>query len=176
MRLNTGMRTVRSRFEVDSPSDPAVESFEAFYRREYHAVLTIARVLTSDRAQAEDLTQESFLAAYAAWSEISSPATWIRATVTHKAMSWWRRMYAARRAVSRLSPAQDPGDIPEDTEEFWGAVRRLPKRQAQSLTLYYLEDQSTREIAAVLGCDESTVRIHLSRGRKALASQLRTTE
>jgi RNA polymerase sigma-70 factor (ECF subfamily) len=170
------MRSASGRFEVDSPVDPALESFEAFYRREYHTILTLARVLTSDRALAEDLTQESFLAAYAAWSGISSPATWIRATVTNKAMSWWRRMYAARRAMSRLSPAEDRGDMPEDTEDFWGAVRRLPKRQAQSLALYYLEDRSTKEIAAALGCDESTVRIHLSRGRKALASRLGVPE
>jgi RNA polymerase sigma factor (sigma-70 family) len=175
-RLNTEMGTIRSRLEVDDPLDSAVESFEAFYRREYRDVLTIARVLTSDRAQAEDLTQEAFLAAYASWSGISSPATWIRAAVTNKAMSWWRRIYAARRAVSRISPAHNLDDMPEDTEYFWSAVRRLPRRQAQSLTLYYLEDRPTKEIAAVLGCDESTVRIHLSRGRKALASQLKVAE
>lgn len=170
------MRSASSRFEVESPADPAVESFEAFYRREYRSVLTLARVLTSDRALAEDLTQESFMAAYAAWSAISNPTTWIRATVTNKAMSWWRRTYTTRRAMSRLSPAEDRGDMPEDTEDFWGEVRRLPKRQAQSVTLYYLEDRSTKEIAAVLGCDESTVRIHLSRGRKALASRLGVPE
>jgi RNA polymerase sigma-70 factor (ECF subfamily) len=176
MRLDLGMRSSSSRYEVDNTIEPSVESFEAFYRREYRAVVTLARVLTSDRAQAEDLTQESFLAAYAAWSGITSPATWIRATVTNRAMSWWRRMYAAQNAMSRLSPTEEHGDMPEDTADFWSAVRLLPKRQAQSLALYYLEDRSTKEIAAVLGCEESTVRIHLSRGRKALALRLGVPE
>jgi RNA polymerase sigma-70 factor (ECF subfamily) len=170
------MRSATSRSEVESPVDPAIEAFEAFYRREYRSVLTLARVLTSDRALAEDLTQESFLAAYAAWSDISSPTTWIRATVTNKAMSLWRRIYATRRAMSRLSPAESLGEMPEDTEDFWNEVRRLPKRQAQCVTLYYLEDRSAKEIAIVLGCDESTVRIHLSRGRKTLASRLGVSE
>lgn len=171
------MSPASQRSNIDSPTDPALGSFEAFYKSEYNSVLALAIVLTSDRVQAEDLTQESFLAAYLAWSGISNPATWIRATVSNKAMTWWRRIYTARRAMNRAASSESAVDaMPEDTEDFWAEVRRLPRRQAQAVALHYLEERTTKEIASVLGCSESTVRIHLSRGRRALATRLRVTE
>jgi RNA polymerase sigma-70 factor (ECF subfamily) len=162
------------RVGVAEPTSAAiVESFESFFAREFRPVLALAFVLTGDRAAAEDLAQEAFLAAFRAWESISTPGSWVRATVTNRAMSWWRRTYAARRAVTRLN-GSGPAvwEMPEDTEQFWEQVRRLPRRQAQAVTLYYLEDRSAEEIGVLLGCEASTVRIHLSRGRRALATRL----
>jgi RNA polymerase sigma-70 factor (ECF subfamily) len=65
-------------------------------------------------------------------------------------------------------------DPPDD--EFWSAVRGLPARQAQAVALHYLEDRSVADIAAVLGCAEATVKVHLHRGRLALARTLGLTE
>ncbi|MDH5372356.1 MAG: LuxR C-terminal-related transcriptional regulator [Acidimicrobiia bacterium] len=48
----------------------------------------------------------------------------------------------------------------------------MPKRQAQSLVLYYSEGYSTTEIAGTLGCAEATVRVHLHRGRLTLAERM----
>jgi RNA polymerase sigma-70 factor, ECF subfamily len=150
-----------------------VESFESFFAREYRPVLALAFVLTGDRSAAEDLAQEAFLAAFRTWESISNPGSWVRATVSNRAMSWWRRTYAAKRALTRLNGSEPASwEMPEDTEAFWGEVRKLPRRQAQAVTLYYLEDRSAEEIGALLGCDPSTVRIHLSRGRRALATRL----
>ena len=46
-------------------------------------------------------------------------------------------------------------------------------RQAHAVALFYLEDYSVRDIAAVLDCSEGTVKTHLSRARSAVARQLR---
>jgi RNA polymerase sigma factor (sigma-70 family) len=154
-----------------------IESFESFYAREYQPVLALALVLTGDRSEAEDLAQEAFLAAFRAWTTIVNPSGWVRVTVSNRAMSWWRRAYAGRRAMVRLAGSEPIAtDLPEDTEAFWGEVRRLPRRQAQSIALYYLEGMSTNEVADFMGCDVSTVRIHLSRGRRTLASRVGATE
>ena len=40
------------------------------------------------------------------------------------------------------------------------------------MALYYLEDASVAEIAAVMDCAENTVKVHLHRGRQALAARL----
>jgi RNA polymerase sigma-70 factor (ECF subfamily) len=45
--------------------------------------------------------------------------------------------------------------------------------QRAAIVLRYAEDLSTDEIADILGCDTSTVRVHLHRGRKALGLTLR---
>jgi DNA-directed RNA polymerase specialized sigma24 family protein len=59
------------------------------------------------------------------------------------------------------------------------AMKRSGKRfvvphpgQAQAVALYYLEDYSVREISAVLDCQRSTVKTHLSRARDAAARHL----
>jgi RNA polymerase sigma-70 factor (ECF subfamily) len=44
------------------------------------------------------------------------------------------------------------------------------------VALHYLEDRPVAEIADILGCNETTVRVHLHRGRLALAKRLEITE
>ena len=52
------------------------------------------------------------------------------------------------------------------------AVGRLPKRQAEAVLLRIIEDQSYEAIALAMGCSESTARIHVMRGKAALARRL----
>jgi RNA polymerase sigma-70 factor (ECF subfamily) len=156
---------------------PLVENFDGFYQREYRSVLALAVVLVGDRGAAEDLAQETFVAALQSWSHIDQPDRWVRSVVSKLAMSWWRRVYAGRRAMTRLyQPEGGITEMPADSETFWAEVRRLPARQAQAIALYYMEDLPTEEIGGILGCNPSTVRIHLSRGRKTLAMRLGVEE
>lgn len=164
---------------LSAPEDPTagvpplVETFDSFYTREYRSILALANVLVGNHAAAEDLTQECFVAAFRSWPAITQPDHWVRSVVSRQAMSWWRRFYASKKAMVRLyEPTGGVASMPADSEAFWGEVRSLPARQAQAIALYYLEDRSTDEIAEILGCETSTVRIHLSRGRKTLASRL----
>jgi RNA polymerase sigma-70 factor (ECF subfamily) len=157
-------------------SPTVIESFESFYAREYRRVLALAFVLSGSRAQAEDLTQDAFTAALKAWPQINNPDGWIRTAVSNKAISFLRHAYAAKRALTLLQgQAVSEPDLPEDTTAFWAEVRRLPRRQAQAITLFYLEGLSAEEVGAVLGCGASTVRIHLSRGRRKLAERIEVT-
>lgn len=158
----------------DVPVVSARESFERFYRREYRPVLALAYALTGNPSSAEELTQEVFTAAYQRWESVENPAGWVRTVLANKAKSSLRRRYAEVRALVRLGPTGETtvDSLPAETAHFWDEVRRLPARQAQSLTLFYLEDRSTAEIGAILGCSDSTARVHLSRGRRALADRL----
>lgn len=149
-------------------------SFEDFYVKEYSLVLALAAVLMGDRTRAEDVTQDAFTAALEAWRDLENPEGWIRRTVANKARSAWRRRYAERRALTSLeTEIRVGGDLPEETDEFWGRVRSLPPRQAQAVALFYLEDRAVSEIADILGCKESTARVHLMRGRRTLARLLK---
>lgn len=53
-----------------------------------------------------------------------------------------------------------------------GAIGRLPRRQAEAVLLHVVEDQSYEDIAQAMGCSESTVRVHVARGRAELSRQL----
>ncbi len=152
-------------------------SFEEFYRREYRHVLGLAYVLTGNASVAEDTAQDAFTAAYRQWASIGSydsPAAWVRRVTCNRAASVVRRRVREAKAIVRLAhrtPTQI--ELDESDAEFWRSVRSLPPRQAQAVALFYLEDYSVRDIAAVLGCSEGTVKTHLSRARSAVARQLR---
>jgi RNA polymerase sigma-70 factor (ECF subfamily) len=84
-----------------------------------------------------------------------------------------RRAGRERRALGLVSARPDPTvDLPSTDHEFWDAVRALPARQAQAIALHYLEDRPVAEIAEILGCAPATVKVHLHRGRRALADTL----
>jgi RNA polymerase sigma-70 factor, ECF subfamily len=163
-----------------APGPDEVESFEDFYRRELPRLLVLARALAGDVA-AEDVAQESMLAAYRQWSRIASlasPTGYVRGICAHKAVSLVRRRLAERRAVHRLASRRVSTAEPlaADGDRFWSEVRRLPRRQAQVTALFYALDLSVSEVATTLGCAEGTVKVHLSRARSELATRLGTTE
>ena len=159
---------------------PATEaealSFEDFYRHEQRKVLGLAYVLTGDLAVAEDVTQDAFTAAFRQWRRVAacdSPGAWVRRVACNRSASVRRRRLVEAKALVRLA-RRTPGSVELETgdAEFWRAVRRLPARQAQAVALYYFEDCSVRDIAAVLDCSEGTVKTHLSRARASFARHL----
>ena len=85
-----------------------------------------------------------------------------------------RRRAREAKAIVRLAlRTSTQVELDDGDAEFWRSVRGLPPRQAQAVALFYLEDYSVRDIAAVLDCSEGTVKTHLSRARTAVARQLR---
>ena len=63
----------------------------------------------------------------------------------------------------------------ERRTQLEAAIDRLPTRQRTAVILVYLEGQPTREVAAVMGLNESTVRVHLFRAVRKLRSFLSQT-
>jgi RNA polymerase sigma-70 factor (ECF subfamily) len=92
--------------------------------------------------------------------------------------SMLRRTQVEARSVGRLLLGQRPrlGELPGEHALFWEAVRSLPRRQAQVVALYYLEDCPVKEIAETLGCAEGTVRATLHQARSRLHHRLRLPE
>ncbi len=160
----------------DSPVVAGPEPFEGFFRREYRSVLGLAFVLCGNRAVAEELTMEGFEAALRNWprvSQMDSPGAWVRKVVSNSSVSRFRRLAAETRARTRLSGQSEPGgiDAVEDSE-VWAAVRGLPRRQSQVVTLFHLEGYTRREIGSILGISEESVKTHLERARRRLEQEL----
>lgn len=155
----------------------AVRSFEDFYAAEYAGVVRLAVALTGRTDLAEELAQESFVAAYRRWSRVAGlddPAGWVRRVAANRCVSSGRRYVTELRLLTRLRQQRhaDQGHEYMADDELWTAVRDLPRRQAQVLALTFAEDRSVADIAALLGCGEETVRTHLRRGRQAVAERL----
>jgi RNA polymerase sigma-70 factor (sigma-E family) len=157
------------------------DDFDAFFRREHHALVGLALVLTGDRAAAEDLAQDALLAAHRKWAELAhydDPGAWVRRVVANRSASVWRRRSRELRAMTRLRarPVEVVAALDAPTDEFWDAVRALPMRQAQCVALRYLDDRDVREIAEVLEIAPATVRVHLHEARATLAVRLGEAE
>lgn len=183
-----------ARSRQSPPSTPAVEgrtdhdTFDALYRDEWSGLVALGWSLTGSWARAEELTQDAFADAYRRWPEVSRldrPGAWVRRALINRSASDHRRRGVESRGLARWSARTDrdtdepgadrTGDAAAgrvDDPEFWAAVRRLPTRQAECVALHYLEDRSVADIAEVLGCRPATVKVHLHRGRTALAAQL----
>ncbi|MFQ5967161.1 MAG: SigE family RNA polymerase sigma factor [Acidimicrobiia bacterium] len=164
------------------PSDDAQvvarqEPFDAFYQREFRSVVGLAYALSGSRWAAEDLAQEAFLTAHRQWDRVGSydsPGAWVRRVVTNMSVSLYRKRASEARAITRIAWQRQealPELEPEDAG-FWKHVRALPRRQAQALALHYLEDRPVAEVAEILQCSVSTAKVHLHKGRRALADRL----
>jgi len=161
--------------DVD-PLDPTAESegFEAFYLREYHAVVQLAYALSGSRLAAEDLAQEAFLVAFRDWKRIRQPSAWVRKVVVRRATRTAHRWLLEAGALARLLAGRPPAitELLEQHAEVWRAVRALPRRQAQVIALRYVADAPVAEIAQILGMAEGTVKAQLHRARRTLATRL----
>jgi RNA polymerase sigma-70 factor (ECF subfamily) len=157
----------------------ALVPFDEFYRDEYRAVVGLAYALSGSRTASEDIAQDAFVAAHRDWEHIGrydNPGAWVRRVVANLSVSLFRTKVREAKAMTRLrGRTQAIPAMPAEDAEFWKAVRSLPKRQAQVIALHYLEDRSVADIAATLGCTESTVRVHLHKGRASLARRLGVT-
>ena len=153
------------------------DTFETFYRREYRGLVSLGYALIGSQPTAEDIAQEALTAAYRGWSRVSGladPAAFVRRTVANMAASYWRRRFVEARSLGRLAGYRQPTStgLDKEDEEFWAAVRRLPRRQAQAVALRYVYDCPVREVAEVMGISEGAAKRHLHHGRAALAARL----
>jgi RNA polymerase sigma-70 factor (ECF subfamily) len=146
------------------------QEFEQFFLDNYPAVLHILVVTTGDRERAKDATQEAFIKAYAKWSKVrryDSPIAWVRRVAINASHDSFRKDRRRRRreeATPLTTEALQPDRYASD-EAAAQLLMGLPDRQREVATLFYVDDRSVVEIAAILSLNEGTVKSHLSSAR-----------
>ena len=155
------------------------DEFERFFLANYDAVLRVLVLTTGDRERATDATQEAFIRAYARWSKIrgyQSPAGWVRRVALNASRDSFRSDRRRRRreeAVPAITETPDRYHVESSAHEI---LRILPDRQREVATLFYVDDRSVAEIAAILQVNEGTVKSHLSDARDRLRSVIDRNE
>jgi RNA polymerase sigma factor (sigma-70 family) len=159
------------------------EAFEQLYRDYVKDVYHYALALLRNPADAEDVTQTTFLNAYRAFrrgEEIVKPQNWLIKIAHNVARSRYAR---STRRVKEV-PLEDHLDqlaIPEDerpnVEGVLRALGRLPFNQRAALVMRELEGRSYVEIGDTLGVSVAAVEALIFRARRSLrvrASALRS--
>jgi RNA polymerase sigma-70 factor, ECF subfamily len=154
------------------------------------ALYNLARYLTHDPSEAEDLVQETYARALRAWDEFA-PGTNVKAWL----FRILRNAFISRYRQEQRHPVPAPYDTTEQSpEDATGAsssyagcepeqMRRLVSgdveaalrtlsEDARTVILLDLEGFTESEVAAVVGCAAGTVKSRLNRARAALRLKL----
>jgi RNA polymerase sigma-70 factor (ECF subfamily) len=160
---------------VTTEPSAADEAFTALYRREFPIAAHAAYTVTGSTTRSQDIAQEALALAYARWDRIQQldrPGAWVRRVAINLAIK--DRARARRQLVGiQGREAAAPQGFDGDTRALLAeAIRRLPEQQRVAVVLHYFHDLPVAEVAASLGCAESTAKVHLHRARLALADLL----
>jgi RNA polymerase sigma factor (sigma-70 family) len=127
--------------------------------------------LLGDRDDAEDVAQEALARAAVRWRKVEPYAeAWVTRVATNLALGQLRR----RRPGRPVDPSDRPGDaqVVADRVALVAGLRRLSRRQRETVALRYLADLTEAQVAAALGCTVGTVKQHAARGLAALRLDL----
>ena len=168
--------------------DPAAK--RSFVLRHQGAVFRLLKRLSRDPAQAEDLTQETFITALehlSSWRGEGTARGWLLSI----ARSRW--LMSRRTSAARHEPAEDASleklglaagwGSPADPEELASqleqklvlerALQGLDEEAREVLTLRDLEELSGEETAQVLGLSVAGMKSRLHRARLALVASVK---
>lgn len=159
------------------------EVAKLFFEHFYHPVFKAAYFITRDNHLAEDVVQETFLAAINNFQQLKDEAK-INAWLIQIALNTARSLLRKTRWLSVLGEADMvhhqvrkylPEDLvieKEDLRAIWNFVEELPVEVQRVFILRYQYDMSIKEISHATDLPEGTVKSHLSRGRLYLRKKL----
>ena len=151
--------------------------FETAVGRYGDTVFRLAYNYLKNRADAEDVMQETLLKLYLERKSFQSPE-YERHWVVRVAVNECKKLLRSpwRRRTGPLEEAGEPAfDTPEQSELF-RQVMALPPKYRAAVYLYYYEGCSVQETAAAMGANPSTVQTWLMRARGKLKLILQDAE
>ncbi len=168
-------------------------AFEQIYRRHAARIHGLCLRLTSDRGQAEILTQDTFVKAWLAlggWSGQAPLGAWLGRIAVNRWRDQWRSEQRARRwlvdtgeddGLERLA-AQSRGAAVDAVVPLLTAVdlerliARLPEGARTVFVLHEVEGYPQAEVATLLGVSEGTIKSQMFRARALLRAMFNEPE
>jgi RNA polymerase sigma-70 factor (sigma-E family) len=162
---------------------PVDDSLCDLYRRERWTLVRLASLLLHDVGDAEEVVQEAFVKTYVGWHRLRDPnkaMAYLRSAVLNGARSRLRHRRVADRSeptqVGPLRSAESEAMVSDERDRVMKALRSLPDRQRECVTLRYYLDLPVADIATTLGISSGAVKTHIHRGLLSLATRLEPIE
>jgi RNA polymerase sigma-70 factor (ECF subfamily) len=138
-----------------------------------------------DRDEARDVLQDTYLQAFrrlGTWRGEAPLAVWLRAIALGRALDWKRVILRRLKRTVRLDatvadrlgvpPQVDGVRFESERDALRRALARLSPQQRAALLLREWDGLAFHDIAGLLGCAESTARVHHARARERMRAAL----
>ncbi len=149
-----------------------IRTFGELLERHELEIFRYALRLTGRRHDADDVFQETFLAAFRAWPPPRSgnERAWLYRIATNKAIDQGRRSRGLVRIEDlRLAAPERDGVT---TVDLAAAIRALPAGQRAAFVLHRVEGLPHRQVAMALGCSEQAARARVHEATKKVKEAL----
>ncbi len=156
---------------------------EQMMRAYENAVLRLCFLYLSDRALAEDASQDTFMKVWRSMDQFErrndcSEKTWIMRIAVNTCKDYrraaWFRHVDAKKAAEDILPALRP--VPEETREILQDVLAMPAKYKEPILLYYYQNMSMEEAAKALGISRPTFYRRLQKAHSLLRYELKGEE
>ena len=167
----------RSTMAVTEASHAASRALDDLYRRHGGDVYRYALAVLGNHADAEDVTQTTFLNAYRSLEQgvhPRKPANWLLTIASNAIKERFRREQARPREVELNREVATRGDEADGPSvgELLTALAKIPPQQRQAIVLREFEGRSYKEIADILGVTTGALETLLFRARRSLTDEL----
>ena len=153
----------------------AALSFEDFFQAESQQLFRRLWLVTGNRADSEEITQDAFLALWERWDRVATlddPTGYLYRTAMNMFRKRYRRAMPAARRVVRPSLRTDDFTAADDRDVVMHILDELTPRQRAALVLTEMLSFTSEEAGAMLGIRPGTVRTLASQGRAAFRQLL----
>jgi RNA polymerase sigma factor (sigma-70 family) len=156
----------------------ASSEVDDLYRRHGGEIYRYALAVLGNHADAEDVTQTTFLNAYRSLEQgvrPRKPANWLLTIASNTLKQRFRQEQTRPRHVEfddRTTEASTDDDEGPSVGELLVALSKIPPQQRQAIVLREFEGRSYAEIAEILGVTTTALETLLFRARRSLAEEL----
>ncbi|MEU9703975.1 RNA polymerase sigma factor [Streptomyces sp. NPDC047981] len=148
----------------------ASELFAALYPR----LAGWCRRLVDDDETAHDIASEAFTRLWARWTSVEEPRGFLYVTAANIVRDHWRKLERERKAVRHAGLEAAAGALTEQPADpsVRLLVQSLPERMRVPILLHYYADMPVREVSALTGRKEGTIKADLHAARELLRAHL----
>ena len=159
--------------EAELPGPVDEPSFEGFFAAERARLFGALSIMTGNRAEAEEIVQDAFLAVWERWECVAAmddPVGYLYRTSMNLFRKRVRKASVALRRTFNAMPEDDALAVIEARDEATHVLGLLTPRERQAIVLTAYLGYSTADAGRVLGIKAATVRVLTTRARATLRS------
>ncbi|WP_405341855.1 RNA polymerase sigma factor [Ruminococcus sp.] len=167
------------------------EAYEQLYNQYYESVYTLTYGILQNYDDAQDAVQQTFIHVFRKLSTLKSDgnfSSWLMKIANNEALMLLRKrknipvpdedieLQVPEQSIDEPTLPATMAERRDTAERLRRMIEKLPYEQRETLVLYYYHQQKITEIAAIMGCSESTTKSRLRYARASVKKEVEQWE